>query len=94
MKAMATLGNLKSESDRCIIVRNLSKIMDIRIVDIDIENRMLIFLYENPLTFGKVERELLRLGYPINSCRCRWKSKNLYPAQSESQRSGLCGASL
>lgn len=92
MKAMATLGNLKSESDRCIIVRNLSKIMDIRIVDIDIENRMLIFLYENPLTFGKVERELLRIGYPINSCRL--KSKNLYPAPSESQRSGLCGASL
>lgn len=48
-------------------LRNLSRIMDIRIIDID--RGLLLFLYTGPLALQQVRRELSRLGYPIQSCK-------------------------
>ncbi|WP_147415929.1 hypothetical protein [Ulvibacterium marinum] len=69
MKAMANLQDLKCDEDKKVILRNLSRIMDLRIIDIDIENNMLHFLYARPITFQKAKKELLRIGFPIQSCK-------------------------
>ncbi|WP_273565651.1 hypothetical protein [Maribacter halichondriae] len=45
MKALTTLKNVDSDSCKKIIVRNLNRILDIRIIDSDVENGILCFLY-------------------------------------------------
>lgn len=69
MRAVAELKNLKSDEGKHTIVRNLCRILDIRILDIDVENGKLIFLYANPAALQKVRQELARLGYPVQSCK-------------------------
>lgn len=69
MRAVAELKNLKSDEGKYIIARNLHRILDIRILDIDVENATLIFLYASPIALQKVQQELLRLGYPVLSCK-------------------------
>ena len=73
MKAVAEIGNLKCHNGKHTIVRNLKQILDIRIVDIDLENGLLIFFYDDPLTLQKVRQELRRIGYPMKSCTCTGK---------------------
>lgn len=68
MKAVAQIKNLNSETCKRIIVRNLSRIMDIRIMEIDAETQTLTFLYENNSAFEKVKRELYHLDFPILQC--------------------------
>ncbi len=68
MKAVLQLKNLNCSEGKGIILRNLSRIMDIRIIDIDVD-RGLLFLYAGPLALQQVRRELSRLGYPIQSCK-------------------------
>ena len=67
MKAIAALKNLDPYSSKESIVRNLSRIMDIVIIDIDIEKGMLCFLYNGQKSFDQVKKELDRIGYPIES---------------------------
>jgi len=67
MKVSATLKNVESETCKHIIIRNLSRILDIRIIDIDIENGILHFHYNGKKTFDQVKRELLRIGHPMRS---------------------------
>lgn len=66
MKAIAQIEKLNSEKCRNTIVRNLSRIMDIRVLDIDLENKTLSFLYESMTAIDKVKKELNRIGYPLN----------------------------
>lgn len=47
MRAIAQLKDLTSDTCKSTIVRNLSRIMNIRILDIDIDSRTLSFLYGN-----------------------------------------------
>lgn len=68
MKALAILKNLDSETCKPIIVRNLNRILDIRILDIDVNNGMLHFLYNGQSAFESVKQELQRIGYPIQQC--------------------------
>jgi hypothetical protein len=68
MRALVQLKNLKTDTCKQIIVRNLSRILDIRILDIDIETRTLSFLYQNNSTFEKIKRELYHIGFPITKC--------------------------
>lgn len=68
MKALAILKNLDSESCKPVIVRNLNRILDIRIIDIDVNNGMLHFLYNGQSAFESVKKELRRIGYPIQQC--------------------------
>lgn len=69
MKAMANVQNLCSENGKSIIVRNLHRILDICIIDIDAENGLLYFLYPCPLSLKKVREELERIGFPMVSCK-------------------------
>lgn len=68
MRAVAELTNLDTEEGKHTIVRNLHRILDIRILDIDVENGRLIFLYASPVALQQVSQELSRLGYPVKSC--------------------------
>ncbi|MDE3742558.1 hypothetical protein [Maribacter polysaccharolyticus] len=67
MKAVVNVQNLLTEEDKKVILRNLSRIMDIRVIDIDVENRTLQFLYVHQLVLNKVREEMVRLGYPIQT---------------------------
>ncbi|MGB5818976.1 MAG: hypothetical protein WBG90_05785 [Saonia sp.] len=71
MRALAKLQYLESEKCKQKITRNLSRIMDIRIIDIDIDSQMIYFLFEGPLAFQKVKKELWRIGYPILKYKCQ-----------------------
>lgn len=68
MRAIALLKDLTSDTCKPTIVRNLSRIMDIRILDIDIESRTLSFLYGNLVAFEKTKRELSSIGHPVLKC--------------------------
>ena len=81
MKAHATLKNVDSESCKLVIVRNLKRILDIRIIDIDVENGILHFLYSGHKAYENVKKELSRIGYPIQQC-------NYEPTQNSGSRTG------
>lgn len=65
MRAHATLKNVDSESCKPIIMRNLNRILDIRIIDVDVEHGILHFLYNGQKALENVKKELCRIGYPI-----------------------------
>jgi len=67
MKAIAKIGNLISNKDKIVILRNLSRIMDIRIIDLEVDTGRLIFLYYSPIALEQVKQELWRIGYPIRT---------------------------
>ena len=69
MKAIATIENLKSPDSKYCIVRNLSRILDLRILHIDLEKRTIHLIYDSILAFEKAKRELLSIGYPIMYCK-------------------------
>jgi hypothetical protein len=66
MKAIAQIEKLNSDRCKHIIVRNLSRIMDIKILDIDLEKKTISFVYESIAAIDKVKRELWRIGYPLD----------------------------
>lgn len=65
MKAIAKIGNLIPNNDKMMILRNLSRIMDIRVIDLEVDTGRLIFLYYSPIGLEQVKQELWRIGYPI-----------------------------
>ena len=65
MKAVAKLKNLESQFCKNTIMRNLHRILDIRIIDINVEKSTILFLYANQISFQQVCQELERIGYPI-----------------------------
>ena len=65
MKAIAKVKNFRTEESRAKIARNLSRIMDIRILDLDIGNQLLTVAYTSPAVLRKVIRELRSIGYPV-----------------------------
>tara|TARA_R110002049_G_scaffold191337_1_gene360241 strand:+ start:5541 stop:5810 length:270 start_codon:yes stop_codon:yes gene_type:complete len=79
MKAMAKLKNLNGNEDKRIIIRNLSRIMDIRIVDIDVEKGTIGILSSTMLALEQVRRELWRICYPVKS----WKLSGSTPNHSK-----------
>lgn len=69
MRAIIEIQELKTiEFKRCI-VRNLSRIMDIKILDICLESKTLSIVYETPMALAKVKMELKRINAPIMNCR-------------------------
>ena len=71
MKAVVNIKNLQCEDGKKLILRNLSRILDIRVLDVDIENGILHFLYINPIGLQKVKQELSRIGFPIEPINIR-----------------------
>ena len=86
MRALAKLQNLKTEECKRTIVRNLSRILDIRIIDIDVNNGMIFFLYGTPIAFQKVKQELWRIGYPMQNYKCQTSQNSNLHISSTNQR--------
>lgn len=70
MRTIAKLQELTSDSCKHTILRNLSRILDIRVLDIDIENSTISFVYDSARAFEKAKKELWRIGYPISKYTC------------------------
>jgi hypothetical protein len=82
MKAHATLKNLDSESCKPVIIRNLNRILDIRILDIDVEHGILHFLCNGQLALDKVKKELSRIGFPVQQCDGETPNNTVHRASS------------
>ena len=67
MRTFATLKNFVSPESKDVIVRNLNRILDIVILDIDVENSTITFLYANKAALNRAKRELQCIGFPIMS---------------------------
>lgn len=76
MKASAKIDSLKTKDSKSRIVRNLSRILDLRILDVDLENRTIHLVYDSILAFEKAKRELLSIGHPISKCSYQEPNKN------------------
>lgn len=75
MRAIAKIDDLKSLEEKHIIVRNLSRILDIRILDIDLDSRTVSLVYDSILAFEKAKNELRRIGFPVAKCTYQPPSK-------------------
>lgn len=83
MKTFASIKNVNDCKNKNIIIRNLSRIMDIRILDVDLDNGVICLQYENPLTIEQVKKELSRIGHPIQNYTVKRPSKSYAVKQSD-----------
>ena len=67
MTTLIKIEQLNSEEGKNIITRNLSRILDLRILEIDIINKTISLVYNNPFVLDKVKKELGRVGYPFQN---------------------------
>ncbi len=74
MRTFATLENLSTTQEKNIIVRNLNRIMDIVVLELDIENSSITFLHASKIGLENAKRELNCLGFPISQLQNQiWK---------------------
>ncbi|TAI49748.1 hypothetical protein [Flagellimonas allohymeniacidonis] len=62
MKAIIQIEREYSPKDESMIARNLSRIMDIRILDVDLKSGKILLLYNDPKSLDMAYRELMRIG--------------------------------
>jgi len=65
MTTLLKVEQLISEESKNIIIRNLSRIMDLRILDIDAINKSISLVYNNPFVLDMAKKELGRVGYSL-----------------------------
>lgn len=76
MRTFATLNNFTSREAKKTIVRNLNRILDIVILDIDIEQSTITLLHSSQTALEKVKRELQSIGFPIKSLQIQKGSES------------------
>lgn len=67
MKAQVTLNNVNSANSEEIILRNLARVLDTRVLNFDPETQRLTFLYINAKGLNNVLEELRRIGFPVQN---------------------------
>lgn len=67
MRTFATLKNFTSSEGKSVITRNLNRILDIVILDMDIENSTITFLHASETALDRAKRELNCIGFPITN---------------------------
>ena len=72
MEAMIQIERKGAPRNKHIITRNLSRIMDIRILDVDLKSGKILLLYNDPKALDMAYRELMRIG-----CRLKMNSDAL-----------------
>ncbi|GAA4275412.1 heavy-metal-associated domain-containing protein [Aquimarina mytili] len=65
MKTTIAIQNLKCSGCENMIINKLSTIKGIKDISINIENHMVSYSYETPNVTETVQKELSKLGYPI-----------------------------
>jgi len=83
MKAIAKIDTLKTVDSKFQVIRNLSRILDLRILDIDLEFRTIHFVYDSIAAFEKAKRELWSIGHPITHFRYQ-EPHMKYPSERDS----------
>jgi len=78
MRVLAKIKNLQSDIEKHIIIRNFNRILDIKIIDIDIVTGMLSFVYESPTAFEQAKKELRRIGCPMINYKCSATQDTLF----------------
>jgi hypothetical protein len=76
MRTFATLKNFTSSEGKDIILRNLNRILDIVILDMDIENSTITFLHLDAVALDNAKRELNCIGFPIISLQIQNDKKS------------------
>lgn len=67
MRAFATLIFFSSSKSKDAVVKNLNRILEIKILDIDIEISTITFLHASKSVLERFKRELNCIGFPILS---------------------------
>lgn len=67
MTTLITIEQLTSEECKNTITRNLSRILDLKILDINLINKTISLVYDNPLVLHKAKKELSRVGYSFQN---------------------------
>ncbi len=80
MIAQVYLANLRSEQYKHRIIRELNRIKDIRVLELDMDTKTLLFQYNTTMAYKKVEKELWRLGYPMVDTTTKVASEKRTPA--------------
>lgn len=62
MKTLIQINKMNAPKSAGMITRNLSRIMDIRILDVDTKTGKIWISYASPLALNMVYRELERIG--------------------------------
>lgn len=76
MRTLATLNKTISSADKLTIVRNLNRILDIVILDIDIEFNTITFLHYSKIALESVKNELNCIGYPVRHIQIQNEQKD------------------
>lgn len=66
-KAIANLGQSIPKQDKQLILNTLSTLMDIKVMELNIENGTLFIQYQNGLALELMERKLSKIGHPVIS---------------------------
>ncbi|MCC4213656.1 hypothetical protein [Leeuwenhoekiella parthenopeia] len=66
MRAQLQLTEAKSSFQQEAIVRCLNRIMEVRILDLNLNKRVLFVEFTGPKVFQKIQKEIERLGLSIN----------------------------
>ena len=78
MRTFATLKNFNSSEGKIIVRRNLNRILDIAVLDMDVENSTITFLHASKEALNRVKRELSCIGFPILQLQIQYgKSPNI-----------------
>jgi hypothetical protein len=80
MIAQVYLANLRSEQYKHRIIREINRIKDVRVLELDMNTQILLFQYNTTLAYKKVEKELWRLGYPMVDTTTKVASEKRTPA--------------
>ena len=66
MRAQLQLTEAKSSFQQEAIVRCLNRIMEVRILDLNLNKRVLFVEFTGPKVFQKIQKEIERLGLSVN----------------------------
>lgn len=80
MRALATFNNAITSADKLTIVRNLNRICDIAILDIDAKYGTITFLHSSKKALENVIRELKSIGYPAQNVQIKNGEKGKFSA--------------
>lgn len=68
MRAFVTLKNFTSSEGKGVITKNLNRLLDIVVLDMDIENSTITLLHANETALKKAKSELRCIGFPVKNC--------------------------
>lgn len=65
MQVIAKIKDLNSDKSKQVILRNLSRILDVRVLEVDIDSKTVSLIYDSILAFENAKEEFKRIGFPI-----------------------------